>query len=173
MRLLLAVLCGLVIVPASFGFVIGGERWPGPTISVWNTTSYAGPVLDAERAWNTTPASIRFVPAADEASADVIVRYGPPHEPGQASVGYAPGDSTVTLPRGLSRMVSTTLAAHELGHVLGLGHESHGCTVMAAVVRVGPATRCKIAACKTIVRCLVQPDDANGAIALYGRRSGR
>ena len=55
--------------------------------------------------------------------------------------------------------------------MLGLGHENRGCTVMAAVVKVGASPTCKIAACKVIWRCLVQRDDANGAIALYGRRA--
>ena len=170
MRLVLAVAVALVIVPAPAGFAVGGDRWPGPTISVWNATAYGAPVLDAERAWNNAGAAIRFVPAASPASADVVVRYGSLHEQGRASVGYAPGDSSLTLPRGLSRMVSTTLSAHELGHILGLGHESRGCTVMAAVVKVGPTSRCAIAACKALWRCLVQRDDDAGAIALYGRR---
>jgi hypothetical protein len=171
MRLLMAALCALVLAPLASGFHIEGERWPGPTISIWNTTAYAVPVLDAERAWNASPAAVRFVPAADRDTADVVVRYGAPHAQGQASVGYGPGSSTVTLPRGLGRMVSTTLAAHELGHVLGLGHENKGCTVMAAVVKVGASATCRIATCKVIWRCLVQRDDANGAIALYGRRA--
>ncbi len=88
MRLLAAALCALVLAPLAFGFQIAGERWPGRTISVWNTTAYAVPVLDAERAWNATPAAIRFVPAADRTTADVVIRYGAPHARGEASVGF-------------------------------------------------------------------------------------
>jgi hypothetical protein len=44
---------------------------------------------------------------------------------------------------------------------------------MAAVVKVGASPTCKIATCKVVWRCLVQRDDVNGAIALYGRRATR
>jgi hypothetical protein len=54
--------------------------------------------------------------------------------------------------------------------VLGLGHETRGCTVMAPVVNAGSASRCRLAACKVLWHCLVQRDDRSGAIALYGRR---
>ena len=44
---LLALLCCLAIVPAAHGFVIEGDRWPGPTMPVWNETGDKEPVLDA------------------------------------------------------------------------------------------------------------------------------
>jgi hypothetical protein len=171
MRLLLTMLCALTVVPLAHAYEVEGARWPGPTISVWNTTSYKSPVREAEKAWSASGAAIRFVPAADRASADVVVSYGPPHAQGAASVGYAPGESSVSLPKGMTPMIATTLAAHELGHVLGLGHEVRGCTVMAPVVMAGPASRCGIANCKPLWRCIVQKDDAAGAAALYGRRA--
>jgi hypothetical protein len=171
MRLvLLALLCSVVVAPAAHGYVVEGGRWPGPTISVWNDTGYRAPVRDAMRSWNAAGAKIRFKPAKSRASADVIVRVGVVSEQGLAVVGYDSG-SMVTLSRGLGRMVATALAAHELGHVLGLGHETRGCTVMAPVVNAGAASRCGIGACKALWRCLVQRDDGNGAIALYGRRA--
>jgi hypothetical protein len=40
---------------------------------------------------------------------------------------------------------------------------------MAPVVDTGPGSRCGIGACRVLWRCLVEPDDAVGAIALYGR----
>ena len=49
MRLLLAVICALVVVPLADGYQIGGERWPGPTISVWVQET-------------TAPRSFRFWP---------------------------------------------------------------------------------------------------------------
>jgi hypothetical protein len=151
--------------------VIAGDRWPGPTVTVWNATGYPLAVRDAMRAWNGAGARIRLVPAVSRNRADVVDRYGGARDRGKASLGYGGAASTVQLARGLGRVAATALAAHELGHVLGLGHESRRCSVMAPVLSVGSASRCRIAACRNLWRCVLEPDDISGLRALYGRRS--
>jgi len=171
MRLLVSVLCALAIVPAAGGFTIAGARWPGPTVSVWNSTRYKAPVGDAMRAWNAAGARVRLVPATDLASANLVIRSGKAGSEGEATVGYSGRKGSTRLPPGLGRIVAAALATHELGHVLGLGHEARGCTVMASVVHVGPSSRCGLGACTVTWRCLVQPDDARGLRKIYGRRT--
>ena len=123
-------------------------------------------------AWNHTGADVRLVGARDRRRADVVVRYGATSEQGQATVGYSGARSTVMLAHGLGPAAASALAAHELGHVLGLGHETHACSVMTPVIEIGAASTCRIATCRVLRRCLVQADDAAGLRALYGRRHG-
>ncbi len=172
MRLALAaVACALAVVPAADAWVLQGKPWPVREVTVWNSTGYAAAVHDAIRAWNGVGAGIRLAAAPSRSSADVVVRYGAGGSRGEATVGFGPGQGRVALSRGLSRTLAATIATHELGHVLGLGHQK-GCVVMAPVLNVGSGTRCGIAACKTLWRCLVLPDDAAGLRSLYGRARG-
>ena len=78
--------------------------------------------------------------AEPRAAPDVVVRYGSTSEQGSATVGYTGIRSTVMLAHGLGSAAASALAAHELGHVLGLGHETHACSVMTPVIEIGAAS---------------------------------
>jgi hypothetical protein len=163
------ILAMLIFASTSSAWVVAGKRWPGPTVSVWNDTQYRVQVKQAMLAWNAAGAAIRLVPAPSRAEADVFVSYAVPREQGRAEVGYARRASNVWLGTGLNRRESIAIAAHELGHVLGLGHESALCALMNPVIGSGTAATCKIGMCPSVWRCLIQPDDARGLQLLYGR----
>jgi predicted Zn-dependent protease len=165
-----AVLLMLVLASTSGAWVVAGKRWPGPTVSVWNETQYRLPVKQAMQAWSSAGAAIRLVPAPSREGADVLVSYAaPPAAQGRAEIGYARRGSHVWLSPGLDRRESIAIATHELGHVLGLGHETAVCALMNPVIDSGSAATCKLGACPSVWRCLIQPDDARGLQLLYGR----
>ena len=139
------VLAALAFAPVASGWVQDGKPWPGATLSVWNDTEYSANVRDAVWAWNHAGADVRLVGARDRRSADVVVRYGATTEQGQATVGYTGRGSAILLSHGLGAAAASALAAHELGHVLGLGHETRACSVMTPVIEIGAASRCSIA----------------------------
>lgn len=176
-RIGLALVVALLAMPAAaHAYVIGGSRWPSHRITYFNADRSMAAAVDlAVRAWNTSGARVRFVPTTRK-RADVIIRKKRPPTAGAAVLqGFCQGYSDIghyktpehvdLSPRcagGLETLAG--VAAHELGHILGLDH-ARGCATMSASVwqfcappKLAWQYRCR----------LLQTDDVRGAVALYG-----
>lgn len=133
--------------PAAVGLTDAGERraggrWPGTTIRYSETLppSWDWVVARGVRAWNKgSGANIRFVKAPEGRRGQVAISRAPtPGVGGEATLGRHPRayvHLSDNLPKRLPRskwITTGTLLAHELGHVLGLGHDADpaGCDLM-------------------------------------------
>lgn len=166
----------LVVVPSAASFSSAGTPWPVARITVWNDTGYRAPLRQAMEAWNAVGTRVTLVPAARRSTARIVVGLLPAGSVGErigvGTVGWAPGaQGRVAVQPGLGPRAAAIALAHELGHVLGLGHEERACSVMSSSLEL-ERTRagCSIARCPTLSRCLVQSDDAEGLRDLYERR---
>lgn len=164
-------------------------RWRGRRIPYYNAArANAAAVRRAVRAWNRSGVRARFV-AVRRSRARVIIRYF--NQPGCVPAGRTGiswdarsgrarrADVAISRPNprltACSHWAITLVTAHELGHVLGLDHETRRCALMnpAAVNLQGQlcsATplpewrwRCRI----------LEPDDVRGAVRIYGGRAKR
>jgi hypothetical protein len=191
--------CSLIAAPVQAhptaypSFVVQGEPWPGrgtARITYFNTTQTKWPVKQAAKAWNSSGANVRFVPASRKRAKLVIVDESGPRSdgflrgtgtlgyirPGQLSIIFGPdGRPKIRKLRRPNRVTLSRLAhprrpnynmagvvAHEFGHVLGLNHEDGECATMNSVLwmRCSDARPCR----------LLERDDIQGAIKLYGGR---
>jgi hypothetical protein len=173
---LAALVAALVVAQPATPYSAAGTPWPVTRITVWNETPYRAPLAQAMAAWNGVGTRVTLVPAPQRSAARVVVTLLPPGAAGddvaQATLGWTPtAQGKVEVRPGLGARVAAAVLAHELGHVLGLGHEERGCSVMAGTVAVERSRAgCRIAQCPKVEACLVTRDDAEGLRDLYERR---
>jgi hypothetical protein len=191
---LLAVAIALCAAGPASAYRFAGKPWPGHTITYYNAaTSSASAVASAIYTWNTSGANVRFVPAAKSSAEVVIVDVNNRNISdagllGIATTGYVPPGTRAPNPNGTQPVVGAhvwlvrpsldggllpiqraQVVAHELGHVLGLGHESRGCAEMnPALNELCPGPEPWEINCRVLQR-----DDVAGAVALYGGHVAR
>jgi hypothetical protein len=172
------VLCGIVLATGLFvastpahANAPNGPAWPRGVI----TFHVAAPSLRwgtvrALAEWNRSGARLRFVETTASKAAVSVVQM--PRRACQGINGVAlvvvrsgRFRGKVSLQPNCSREYMVSVAAHEFGHILGLGHEFRRCAVMSPSVRVlcGDALLPWEWVCHPLAA-----DDVLGAIRLYG-----
>jgi len=162
----------------SSAYTISGDRWPeGDIVYYTNVGGQNDEVARAANAWNKEKLGVRFVRTKSKAKARLLVRYGSRGCGGLGTVGYYGtrfvGD--VQLGRACRDAITRLTAAHELGHVLGLGHEERKCALMNPVgdISTGTPNHCSVRPIDFWLANPIQPDDRRGARALYSESLAR
>jgi hypothetical protein len=173
--LLLALLVAATLVPGAAAYRVEGRAWPDGVIPYHNDAAgQVWAVAQAVNAWNTSGARVRFVAVPRDRAALLIRSTGRLScASAHATVGRTSRPTVWIWERGpetarCDRYWAAGALAHELGHVLGLGHEDRGCAAMnSSGNRLGPSE------CEPVERwqwrCrLLEHDDITGAVAVYG-----
>ncbi|MEJ7785208.1 MAG: PKD domain-containing protein [Solirubrobacteraceae bacterium] len=170
LRPLLVLLAGLGVLltaaPVASAFRVEGQKWPGGAITYFDASKEGPAVKAAIKAWNSSGARVRFRAVGRSRARVLIVNSKFGGCSGFAQLGYSPHvrQARVDLGRCKVGTIGPGIAAHELGHILGLGHEDRRCATMNSTLWTG----CKAPPnfkyrCQTLI-----PDDVRGAVRLYG-----
>ena len=87
-----------------------------------------------------------------------------------AARGVAVTNTPGVLDAATADLTLALIVAHELGHVLGLDHETGVCATMNPTVGNDHTTLCPTPPSGMWTCRLLQPDDVRGAVKLYGGR---
>ncbi|MBA3420344.1 MAG: matrixin family metalloprotease [Thermoleophilaceae bacterium] len=149
----------------------------GRVVTYYNTVGeHDWAVKRAARAWNRSGAEVEFVPASKD-EAELVIEGGSQGLSGHASStlrssGPQPGDSKITIPSPSGerdqRFSVALIAAHELGHVVGLNHEDSGCATMNSTITAAAPKGCEQPPAGQWRCGLLEEDDIEGAVELHG-----
>jgi hypothetical protein len=165
------------------------RTWPGGVVRYYDATDMHRTVAIAVARWNASGADVHLVPVASERAAQLVVRVDDPRllaVCGADCLGFssaigrpAHGRSEILLAGPLSttaRPLSVWVAAHELGHVLGLHHRrGRECSLMSAHAfdtRCPPSLNAADATPAELA-CVPAPADVDVAVGLYGGAPAR
>jgi hypothetical protein len=180
LALALALLGALVMAPSAEAYKRLNYRWPSKTITYYDATgkAYSKNVAAAADAWNKSGQKARWKKTSkSKARVQIRVNKNIPsaglatYFGGQRGlIQIQPGMKKTGGSKAYGEWVATTIMTHEMGHIMGLDHETKKCAVMQPSIGIG----CPNAKNPWQFRCRVlEPDDVRGGVALFGGKIGK